>query len=416
MLPPTIIAGTLINLLIGVLYTWGLFKLQIARSHQLDGSFDWPEYGLNDPFALCCLLVSAGMLISAYSEERLRPRLVIAIGALLISGGFMTGAASDRYGVWTLVVGPAIGLGMGLVYSTVVAATLRWYRRQRAGLAVGVVISGFGAAPILMAPLAEWLLTRHGMVTALQAAAAMMLLVPVLGWWVRLPVSAPVEPRRPERRSAPPGGLRLHLDPMRLRRNEDILHSPHFWALLAIFFIASGAGLMVIAGMIDLMVVNRAEPPYHIIIALFAIFNGIGRVVFGRLADQWRRKPMLTGVIVLEAVTLWTLAHSIHTSAMFYVAIALIASAYGGLMVVAAAFLRENWGGEGFHRHHAWLFIGWGLGGAMFSHLNEWISVKTGDVSSGYQIAATFMIIATVLSVAIRESRCEVERRTTSRH
>src|SRR5512133_907586 len=43
-------AGTGINLALGVLYTWSMFKGAIEKS------FGWDAARLNDPYALCCLV------------------------------------------------------------------------------------------------------------------------------------------------------------------------------------------------------------------------------------------------------------------------------------------------------------------------------------------------------------------------
>ena len=42
-------AGTGINLALGVLYTWSLFKGAIEKQ------FGWQGSQLNDPYALCCM-------------------------------------------------------------------------------------------------------------------------------------------------------------------------------------------------------------------------------------------------------------------------------------------------------------------------------------------------------------------------
>ncbi len=52
-----VMAGLGINLALGILYTWSIFKLEIKESILAgDGRFNWSMESLNDPFAVCCLV------------------------------------------------------------------------------------------------------------------------------------------------------------------------------------------------------------------------------------------------------------------------------------------------------------------------------------------------------------------------
>jgi len=48
-------AGTGINLALGVLYTWSIFKGAIRQSIEVggEGAFNWELTSLNDPYAVC---------------------------------------------------------------------------------------------------------------------------------------------------------------------------------------------------------------------------------------------------------------------------------------------------------------------------------------------------------------------------
>jgi hypothetical protein len=62
-----VIAGLGINLALGILYTWSIFKQEIKESIASgDGRFDWDIASLNDPFAVCCLMFTLAMLASGF--------------------------------------------------------------------------------------------------------------------------------------------------------------------------------------------------------------------------------------------------------------------------------------------------------------------------------------------------------------
>jgi len=57
-------AATGINLALGVLYTWSIFKGAIVESVGTGGpgAFAWNPASVNDPYALCCLVFACSMI------------------------------------------------------------------------------------------------------------------------------------------------------------------------------------------------------------------------------------------------------------------------------------------------------------------------------------------------------------------
>ena len=59
------LAGLGINLALGILYTWSIFKLEIKESILAgDGRFNWNLASLNDPYAVCCLVFAFTMIFA----------------------------------------------------------------------------------------------------------------------------------------------------------------------------------------------------------------------------------------------------------------------------------------------------------------------------------------------------------------
>ncbi|MCF8048399.1 MAG: MFS transporter, partial [Desulfarculaceae bacterium] len=58
-------AGIGINLALGILYTWSMFKMAIKDSIVAgDGRFEWSLSSLNDPYAVCCLAFAFSMILA----------------------------------------------------------------------------------------------------------------------------------------------------------------------------------------------------------------------------------------------------------------------------------------------------------------------------------------------------------------
>src|SRR5436190_19036080 len=92
-------AGTGINLALGVLYTWSMFKEAIGKE------FGWKGEQLNDPYALCCLVFAFAMILAGRFQDRFGPRITASIGGLLVGAGLILISRSTSYVVWLIGFG-----------------------------------------------------------------------------------------------------------------------------------------------------------------------------------------------------------------------------------------------------------------------------------------------------------------------
>jgi hypothetical protein len=77
-------AGLGINLALGVLYAWSIFKGAIKSSIEKGGpdAFNWSLSSINDPYALCCLVFAFAMIVAGKCQDRLGPARTALIGRL----------------------------------------------------------------------------------------------------------------------------------------------------------------------------------------------------------------------------------------------------------------------------------------------------------------------------------------------
>jgi MFS family permease len=87
------LAGLGINLALGVLYTWSMFKGAIEKD------FGWKGSQLNDPYALCCLVFAFSMILAGRCQDKLGPRVTATIGGLLVAAGFALISTTNSYGI-----------------------------------------------------------------------------------------------------------------------------------------------------------------------------------------------------------------------------------------------------------------------------------------------------------------------------
>src|SRR6059058_5401004 len=105
-------AGTGINLALGVLYTWSLFKEAIGKE------FGWKGEQLNDPYALCCIVFSFAMILAGRCQDKLGPRVTASLGGILVGLGLLLISRTNSYQAWVLGFGVLVGTGIGFGYAS----------------------------------------------------------------------------------------------------------------------------------------------------------------------------------------------------------------------------------------------------------------------------------------------------------
>jgi MFS family permease len=137
-------AGLGINLALGILYTWSIFKLEIKESIMSgDGRFNWDLASLNDPYAVCCLVFAFTMITAGRLQDKVSPRLTAIFGGLLTGAGLLVISQSNIVANWILGFGVLMGMGLGFGYASATPPAIKWFPGRKTGMIAGIVVAGF---------------------------------------------------------------------------------------------------------------------------------------------------------------------------------------------------------------------------------------------------------------------------------
>jgi OFA family oxalate/formate antiporter-like MFS transporter len=131
------------------------------------------------------------------------------------------------------------GVGAGAVYGTCVGNALKWFPDRR-GLAAGATAAGFGAgAALTVIPIAEAIESFGYRFAFLAFGLAQGLVIILLSWFLRAPVTGVVAP--PSAKSRKIKQTRIDYFPV------QVLRQPVFWLMYLIFVLVASGGLMAAA-------------------------------------------------------------------------------------------------------------------------------------------------------------------------
>lgn len=403
-----VMAGTGINLALGILYSWSVFKESIRSAIVAggEGAFAWNPAAINDPYALACLVFAFMMIPAGRAQDKFGPRTAAFIGGILVSMGFLLISQSVNYWVWVIGFGGLVGAGLAFGYSAATPAALKWFSPGRSGLIAGIVVSGFGLAPAYIAPLSTYLVGTQGLLnTMLFFAISFLAVVTVLSRFLVLP-PAGFKPAEPQSRRSDANLKHRETFPHSDETPHTLLKRRQFWALWLLYFIGAGAGLMVIGSISGLAKLSMGEQAY-LAVAILAIGNASGRVLAGMLSDRFGRRHVLAGVFLFQALLMFGAAYASQSSgALLVVLVAtLIGFNYGANLAIFPSYAKDLWGMPHFGVNYGMLFTAWGVGGFVMIKLSEMLKAHSGSFTLSFLVAGGLLMTGLVLALKLDDHK-----------
>lgn len=393
-------AGVGINLALGILYAWSIFKAAIEASIKAggDGAFTWDLAKLNDPYSVCCLVFAFSMILAGKCQDKFGPRLTAFIGGLLVGVGLIWISQTQSYFAWVMGFGVLAGAGMGFGYSAATPPGLKWFPASKTGLIAGLIVAGFGLAPVYIAPLSGYLIKAFGVNQAMLVYGISFIGV-VCGLSLLL-----VNP--------PAGYVPVETNAAALKKKvshvdvdwKDVIKTLNFWKLWMIYFVGAGAGLMVISSVAGIAKKSMGELAF-IAVGIMAIGNAGGRIITGILSDKFGRNQTILAVHLFQGVLMLVsipLVGNQGTSAVLIVILAtFIGFNYGANLALFPSIAKDLWGIKAYGVNYGILFTAWGVGGFVLSKVSAMLNATTGSMTSSFIIAAILLSISGMLTLTL---------------
>src|SRR5207244_77036 len=233
-------------------------------------------------------------------------------------GWVMTSFADS---LMTLYIAAAIsGIGAGAVYGGAVGNALKWFPDRR-GLAAGLTASGYGAGSALTVLPIQTIIQTQGYEAAFfWFGLGQGIVVLLFSQLLRAPepdeVSVPVA-------TAVPQSRRDYALP-------QVIKSPPFWVMYAMFVLVGVGGLMAqaqIAPMakdfnidgVPVTILWLTLPALTFALTLDRVMNGVTRPIFGWISDQIGRENTMFMAFLLEALAVYGLLSFAHDPILFVI-------------------------------------------------------------------------------------------------
>jgi len=315
----------------------------------------------------------SGPLIG-WAFDRLGPRRLIHLGALLAALAFVAASRMHSLGALIVVYGVVGGLGLSMFgFQTNMAVAALWFPHAR-GRAIAAADLGTGFGAFCFIPLGQALIATVGWRGMLLAWAAILVAVVVpLNVLQRLPVrEVPSDP-----------------DPSPGRRRDSgwtvgaALGAAPFWWLAVMRFFAALAFPVMNVHMVA-FAIGQGITPATAATALgsVSLVSVAGRMTTGWLCDRIGRAPTLTLAYASAALGIGCLVLLAVTGAPWWLLcyVALYGMAQGSSGIVGSARAADVFAGASFGAIYGWITLAVGPGEA----LGAWIGGKVFDLTGSY--------------------------------
>jgi len=393
-----VIIGMIINLCLGSIYSWSVFKAPLKAFLETSG----PEVSasaLQLPFMIFLGFFAVAMVLTGKYIEKYGPRKVVIVGGVLTGLGWLMASMASSINILTLTYGIIGGVGVGIAYGVPVAMSGRWFPDKR-GLAVGLTVLGFGFSAFFTANIANVLIASSGVMQTFRIFGIAFIIIMVI---LATPLVFPPAGWKPAGWAppAPKPGAAVKCE---LKR-EEMLKSKTFYGLWLCYFIGCLAGLMAISISADVAGIVGKEAVAAMLlgfspVGFFAIFNGGGRPVFGTLTDKLTPKnaAVLSFVlIIIASLLIW----KIQTPAIYILSFAILWGCLGGWLAIAPTATASFFGTGDYPRCYGMVFLAYGAGALVGPFLAGYFKDATGSFINVFPVvvvlAAAGIVIAFLL-------------------
>lgn len=384
-----VVVGFLINICLGAVYAFSVFRPPLQTLWGITAT----QAGM--PFMIFLGMFALGMALAGPLVEKWGPRKTSLLGGVLVGGGWILSGLSPNIWILTLLYGVVGGSGVGVMYGCPIAVSGKWFP-DRKGLAVGLTVMGFGLSALILAPIADSLITSMGVIRTFMVLGGVFL---VLLLALALPLKFPPQGWAPKGCEPVKGKA-----PVCVFGDMDrgqMVKRGTFYALWGCYTIGCLAGLMSIgiAKPFGLEVSGVSSSLATLAVSIFAIPNALGRPLFGWLTDRLtpRYAAALSFILILAAAAL-VYFFGDGSTAIYFVSFVLLYLNLGGWLAIAPTATATFFGTKHYARNYGIVFTAYGLGAILGSVLSGMIRDASGSYLSVFLpvmgLAALGLVVA----------------------
>ena len=373
-------------------YAWTLFVKPIQAST------GWKLSDVQWAFTLFILCQTWVQPLDGWLIDRVGPRTFISVAGVLCGLGWAgLGYATSLPMLYTLYC--LAGVGAAFVYSGSIGSALKWFKERR-GLASGIMAAGFGGGTALFIPFISSTIQSRGYQSAFVWTGLFQgIVILIVAQFLRHP---PAEAASAQPAAAP--GAQLG---RRQFTTMEMLRTPQFYVLYAMFVMMATGGLLVTANAGPMSQSwGLTAAALTLAATLSPLANGGSRVFWGWASDRIGRETAMVVAFALQAVCLLlVITVGQFSGAWFTVTLVLVYFTWGEIYSLFPSTVGDYFGTRHATSNYSVLYTAKGVASIIGAGVGALLYERTGSWASGFYGSAAMALVAAGMAFALRASR-----------
>jgi OFA family oxalate/formate antiporter-like MFS transporter len=276
---------------------------------------------------------------------------------------------------------------------------LKWFPERR-GLASGIIAAGFGSGTALFVPVIAYLIRQYDYRTAfLWTGIFQGLVIVIAAQFLRHP--------GPDFRPAKKDAVRKTVKQAQEFTSVEMLRTPQFYLLYAMFVLMAIGGLLVTAhaGPIALSW-NLTVTALTVATALNPIANGASRIFWGWISDRLGRETTMGIAFALQAACLLAILTLGRLSGTWFtITLVLTFFTWGEIYTLFPSILGDWFGSRNGASNYSFLYTAKGVAAILGGGLAVRMAEGFGSWSAPFYASAMLALTAALMALVLRKTR-----------
>jgi OFA family oxalate/formate antiporter-like MFS transporter len=407
-------AAVVIQLCLGTVYAWSVFKIPLMKMH------GWEGPNVQYTFMILMGIIGCAAAFGGTLVDKKGPRFVATIGGILFGLGTLLAGYADQVGnIYLLYLGFGViaALGNGFGYVTPIATLIRWFPDKR-GLVTGLAVMGFGAGAFFMGKIAPQMIISF---REIDAAGNMIASGVANTWYIWGIIFLILVTGAAQFFKNPPAGwLPAGFTPAATTVSAadsfkfgEAVKRPQWWMLWAMLCLNVSAGLGLISqhsplaqdiykktfgltGDLTPEQIAAVALAGGAVVAYAAIFNGLGRLFWAKISDNIGRKMVFMIMFASQAILYVLVAKGYISSYWPFVIVSCyLLACYGGGFATMPAFAADAFGPAYIGKVYGFMLTAWSAAGLIGPYVFEVfkpqaLMIASGRLTVGFVIALVY--------------------------
>lgn len=375
--------AVLLQMCIGAIYTWSLFNQPLVDK------FGWESKQVVLTYSIAIFIFAFSTIFSGRLQDKIDPRKVASIGAILYGVGLMLASTSTSLIELYIYYGLIAGIGVGFAYVCPLSTCVRWFPEKK-GFITGIAVGAFGLGSLVFKPIIQYFIVNYGVSAAFFYLGLIYITLSLIG--AQFLILPPPYYKSSIKRSNDIN--------QKAFTTSEMIRTKSFYFIWVMFLFGCMSGLLVIglakdigvglAGLEDAVAANA--------VAIIALFNAGGRVVWGSISDKIGRIKVVTIMFVITAISMIIMSLTTLNYITFFISLAGITFCFGGFLSVFPIITGEFFGIKNLGANYGIIYLAYGVAALV----GPVIVTSVGGLKLTFIIAAILAIIGSFLTFIVK--------------